>query len=61
LLPHQKTIRQTKNKLYLYAKVSYEEEILKVVKHWIPNIRIISPINLRDKLRDVLVEFLDDI
>lgn len=58
LLPHQKTIDQTKDKLTIYTKVSYEEEILKVVKAWIPHIKILSPISLQNKLEKTLKLYL---
>lgn len=58
LLPHQKIIKQTKTHLTLYTKVSYEEEILTIVKHWIPNIKIISPKHLQDKLNNTLRNYI---
>ena len=40
-----------KNVIFIVSThVSYEEEILKIVRYWIPNIKIVSPVSLRDRL-----------
>ncbi len=47
------------NSLLVSCKVSFDEEILKIVRYWIPNVEIISPDNLRDKLCDSLKEYIE--
>ncbi len=54
LLPHQKIIEQNSDKLIISTVVSYDEEILKIVKSWIPNISIVKPVYLQEKLQDQL-------
>jgi len=58
LLPHQVIISHTDKHLTLYTKVSYEDEILNIVKYWLPHIKIISPDSLFEKLEAVLNGYL---
>lgn len=60
LLPSQVVVKQDKEKLTLSAKVSYDEEILKVVRYWIPHVKIISPTYLQNKLNNVLMQYLNN-
>jgi len=59
LLPHQKLVEHTDEKLILSTQVAYEDEILKVVRYWIPHIKIISPISLQQKLEKNLKNYLN--
>ncbi len=59
LLPHQKILEHTEEGLTLSIKVAYEEEVIKVVRYWIPHIKIISPIYLQEKLEKTLKEYLN--
>ena len=59
LLPHQKTLKHTEEGLTLSTKVAYEEEIIKVVRYWIPHITITSPTYLQEKLEKTLKEYLN--
>ena len=58
LLPDQITLSETPQKLTLSTKVSYEDEILKIVRYWIPHIRIVSPEYLQEKLESELSLYL---
>ena len=44
--------------LLVSCKVSFDEEILKIVRYWIPNVEIISPDYLKEKLETGLKEYL---
>ena len=59
LLPHQKIIREENGTLQLTSKVTYEDEILNIVRYWIPHIKIIEPIYLQEKLENQLQEYLN--
>jgi predicted DNA-binding transcriptional regulator YafY len=59
LLPNQKIVEQTKEVLVLSTQVAYEEEILKVVRYWIPHMRIITPLSLQKKLEESLKAYLN--
>lgn len=59
LLPHQKIIEQTDDKLIVRTVVSYEEEILNIIKYWIPHIKIIEPEFLQEKLYEQLKDYMD--
>ncbi len=54
LLPNQTVLKNTKEKLVLQTKVSYDDEILKIVRYWIPHIKIIEPGYLQEKLLNEL-------
>ena len=50
LLPYQQIIQKTKTHYVISTKVSFEEEILRIVRYWIPYITILEPIGLQTKL-----------
>ena len=41
------------------TNVSFDDEILNIVKQWIPYIEILKPVELQEKLEDVLKKYLD--
>lgn len=59
ILSNQNILEQTNDKLVLSTKVSYEEEILSIVKHGLPHIKIISPQYLQEKLDNILNKYLE--
>ena len=50
IFPNQTVLKQTKTKLIVKTKVSYDEEILRIVQYWLPHITIIEPEHLQEKL-----------
>jgi len=59
ILPNQLIIKNLADGgLLVSTKVAYDEEILKLVRYWIPNVRIISPAYLQDKLEEGLKGYL---
>jgi len=58
LLPHQRIIQETNN-LVLATTVSYEDEILKVVRYWMPHIKILKPTYLQESLIKDLKNYID--
>ena len=58
LLPNQTILKNTKEKLVLQTKVSYDDEILKIVRYWIPHIKIKEPEYLQEKLLNELNVYL---
>jgi len=60
LLPGQQIIEHATEYLTLSAKASYEDEILGAVKYWLPNVVIISPPHLQQKLNDILRGYLEE-
>jgi len=58
LLPKQMTLESYDEKLVLSTTVAYEEEIFKIVRYWIPHIKIRSPQSLQDKLEENLHNYL---
>ena len=58
LLPHQKIVEQKEN-LIVTTTVSYEEEILKVVRYWMPHIKILEPAHLQEKLLQDLKSYIN--
>ena len=59
LLPNQKLIEHRDDKLILSTQVAYEEEILKVVRYWIPHMKILSPLSLQKRLENTLKSYLN--
>lgn len=57
LLPHQTLMESGEDGLVLSAKIAYEEEILRIVRYWIPYIRILSPQSLQKRLEEGLKEY----
>lgn len=45
--------------LLVSCKVSFEEEILKIVRYWIPNIEIISPDYIQEKLDQSIKKYIN--
>ena len=61
ILPNQSIVKKLETgELLVSSKVSYDEEILKLVRYWIPNVSIVSPIELQEKLRGGLKKYLED-
>lgn len=59
IIPNQIVLKELDDKgLLVSCKVSFDEEILKIVRYWIPNVEIISPDYLKEKLEDGLKEYL---
>lgn len=58
LLPNQTILRNTPDKLIVQTKVSYDDEILKIVRYWIPHLKIIEPEYLQEKLLNELNAYL---
>lgn len=58
ILPNQTVLKHTASELIIKTKISYEEEILRIVQYWLPHIKIISPEHLQEKLVQNLQEYL---
>ena len=58
LLPYQQIIQKTKTHYVISAKVSFEEEILRIVRYWIPYITILEPIRLQNNLKEELKNYI---
>ena len=58
LFSNQTILEQTDKKLILQTKVSYDDEILSIVKYWLPQVKIIAPNTLQQKLENLLKEYL---
>ena len=59
ILPNQMIVKHLADGgLLVSTKVAFEEEILKLVRYWIPHVRIISPTYLQEKLEEGLQSYL---
>lgn len=58
LLANYKIIDKTEDKTIIETKVSYENEILSFVQYWIPNIKILEPLFLQNKLEKILFNYV---
>ncbi|PHO11350.1 transcriptional regulator [Malaciobacter marinus] len=61
ILPNQKIIEENDTHFIISTKVSYDDEIIKLVKWWIPYIKIMEPSYLSDKLNKILLDFLNPV
>jgi predicted DNA-binding transcriptional regulator YafY len=58
IFPNQTILRQSDGKLTLSTKISYDDEILRIVQYWLPYITIKSPEYLQEKLNQSLERYL---
>jgi predicted DNA-binding transcriptional regulator YafY len=58
ILPNQTIIEHNENHLILTTNVSYENEILSVLKYWLPYGRILEPKELQVKFEKILEDYL---
>jgi predicted DNA-binding transcriptional regulator YafY len=58
IFPNQTILKQTKTQLIVKTKVSYDEEILRIVQYWLPHITILEPEYLQEKLHHMMEEYL---
>jgi len=58
IFPNKKILENTPTSFMLSTTVAYDEEILGVVKYWLPHVRILSPQPLREKLSHLLRTYL---
>ena len=54
-----KIIDNTNEYFVVSTNISFDDEILNIVKQWIPYIEILKPVELQEKLEDVLKKYLD--
>lgn len=57
-LPNKKILEQDEHKLIISTQIAYDDEIIHLVKYWIPYIKIVSPLYLQEKLSNVLEGYL---
>jgi len=58
ILANQTIIEDKKECLILSTKVAYEEEVFRLVRGWIPHIKILNPISWQEKLEESLRDYL---
>ena len=59
VLSNMKIIDNTDEYFVVSTNISFDDEILNIVKQWIPYIEILKPFELQEKLEDVLKKYLD--
>lgn len=59
ILPNKKLLEQNDEYFTISTIVSYDDEILRVVKSWLPYIKIVSPQYLQTKLNNILIEYIN--
>jgi len=57
-LPNQRILEKTPETLIISTNISYDDEILRIVKYWIPYIKTQSPTYLQEKLSTILQAYL---
>ncbi|ELL1873436.1 YafY family transcriptional regulator [Campylobacter jejuni] len=61
ILSNYQIIDEDETSYTLSTQVSYEDEILHLVKQWIPYIKILAPIELKIRLEDILKSYLNNL
>ena len=51
-------IAEEEQSFILKIKFSYDDELLNIIKQWVPYIHILSPLELKEKLHKELTEYL---
>ena len=60
IFPYQNIEEELKDgTLLVSTQMTFENEILQMVQFWLPNIDILSPISLKEKLKENLLTFLN--
>lgn len=58
ILANMKIIEETSEYFIVSTKIAFDDEIINLVKYWIPYIEIISPNDLAKKLNDILNSYI---
>ena len=59
VLPHQQLIeQQADGRLLLRCRVNHPNQLLPIIRYWIPHVRILEPAWLQQQLRDELTDYL---
>lgn len=59
VLPHQELIEERDNgQLLLRCQANHPNQLLPIIRYWIPHVRIIEPVWLQQKLLDELTDYL---
>ena len=60
ILANQTIIKELEDGgMLVSTKITFDEEVLKIVRYWIPNVTIISPVRLQEKLQEGLKGYLN--
>jgi predicted DNA-binding transcriptional regulator YafY len=60
LVPHQKVIEENVDgTLLIETQVGHQNQILPIVRYWIPSVRIVSPLVFQEALEDALRRYLE--
>lgn len=58
VLSNMKIVDNTDEYFVVSTNISFDDEILNIVKQWIPYIEILKPIELQERLEDILKNYL---
>ncbi len=57
-LANHKILKENEKYFIISTKVGFDDEVLKVVKYWLPYIKILKPQKLKNKFEKMLVNYL---
>ncbi len=58
ILANQKILEEKETYFKISTKIGYDDEILRIVKYWLPFIKIVKPIYLKEKFDRILKNYL---
>jgi len=59
LIPYQEIIKETDDGLLVSTKIHTDEQILKIVRYWLPHIKIVSPNEMQNRLIEQMKRYLE--
>lgn len=59
LLPHQQQRTDTDGSLLVNARIHHPQQLLPIVRYWLPHVHILRPVELHDALMDGLRQAID--
>ena len=60
ILPNQTLVKELEDgDVLVSTKIAFDEEILKIVRYWIPHVSIVSPVRLQDEIENTLKKYLN--
>lgn len=59
VLPHQELVEELDDgQLLLRCQVNHPNQLLPIIRYWIPHVRILEPVWLQQQLHDELTDYL---
>ena len=61
LLPQQTLLGETAEHLFVQTAMRHPDQILPIIRYWLPHVRVMEPASLADALKQSLAEGLEQL